>query len=168
MNFHDRLKIREVYTEYGPVLEKGVRLSPYDMGIDWIDKFSPIEDNVWGAIRYLGLPLYPQYPAGPYFIDFADPFRKIGIEVDSIRWHKDKAKDAKRQGDIERMGWTIHRIPSRMTYKTRENYVDDAGAVDWEEYREDCAEGFLLDIFERQGWDRRLIVSMNGVNVEGR
>lgn len=145
----DREKIRKAYREYGPVLSSGFPLSPYDIGVDWITAFSPIEDNVWAAIRYLGLPLYPQFPVGQYFIDFADPYRKIGIEVDSKQWHKDKVKDWKRQGEIEKEGWRIYRIPSWMTYKNRENFQDENGVVDVKAYVEESAEGFLHDIYHK-------------------
>lgn len=143
----DREQIREAYKQYEPDLLSGVRRSPYDLGIDW--QFSPIEDNVWAAIRYLGLPLYPQYPVGRFFVDFGDPKRKIAIEVDSIRWHKDKVKDAMRDKEIQKLGWRVYRIPSYMTYKTREDYTDSEGKVDEENYRDDSAEGYLLDIYEK-------------------
>jgi len=38
---------------------------------------SPIEFNVWSDIRSNGLMFYPQFPVLNYFIDFADPIRKI-------------------------------------------------------------------------------------------
>lgn len=143
----ERERIREAYKEYEAEILSGIRRSPYDLGIDW--QFSPIEDNVWAAIRYLGLPLYPQYPVGRFFVDFGDPKRKIAVEVDSIRWHKDKAKDSRRDDEIRKLGWRVIRIPSRMTYKNRENYTDADGNVDEESYRDESAEGFLLDMYEQ-------------------
>lgn len=141
-----RERIREAYALCEKDLVNGIRRSPYDLGIDW--EFSPIEYNVWGAIRFLGLPLYPQYPVGPYFVDFGDPKRKIAIEVDSIRWHKDKKKDQERDHQMRKLGWKVFRIPSRMTYKTRTDFEDESGQVDEDFYREECAEGYLVDIYE--------------------
>jgi len=143
-----RQQIREIYKQVGPVLEKGVRLSPYDLGIQW--EFSPIEDNVWGNIRYLGIPLYPEFPVGPYFIDFADPKKKIGIEVDSIKWHKDKSKDMVKDKYLRSCGWNIYRIPSHMTYKTREDFIDEDGNVNLEDYVFESSEGFLWDIYKNE------------------
>ena len=45
----------------------------------------------------LGLPFYPQYPIGKYFVDFADPVKKIVIECDGKKYHQDKEKDKRRQ-----------------------------------------------------------------------
>jgi very-short-patch-repair endonuclease len=45
--------------------------------------------------------MYPQFPVGPYFLDFADPVKKLGIEVDSRRYHEDRAKDRLREQHLE-------------------------------------------------------------------
>lgn len=145
-------KIREVYKEHVSALERGIRLSPYGLGITW--EFSYIEDIVWGDIRYLGLPLYPQFPVLNYFIDFGDPKRKIGIEVDSRQWHKDKEKDKIRQRRIENTGWRIYRIKSRCVYKQKRDFLieessenEDERIVDERFYKE-CSEGILRKIYE--------------------
>jgi very-short-patch-repair endonuclease len=148
----DRIKIRKAYSDFQEDLEKGVRMSPYAIGIDWMSKFSPIEDNVWSAIRYLGLPLFPQYPVGRYFIDFADPYRKIAIEVDSIKWHRNKDADRRREWDIRKLGWKVYRIPSWMTMNSSSDYVDQNGDfAPCEEYFENTAEGFLIKLYENMG-----------------
>lgn len=95
------------------------------MYFDWINILTPIEYNVWSDIKYLGLPFYPQFPVGRYFIDFADPIKKIGIEVDSKQWHTDKDKDEKRQKELEKLGWRIIRIQGKHTYKQKEDYFTD-------------------------------------------
>lgn len=147
-----RHKIRSAYERARPILMKGIRLSPYDLGIDWFCLMSPIEDNVWDAIRFLGLPLYPQYPVGSYFVDFGDPFKRIGIEVDSIAWHMDRKKDIRRQKEIENMGWQIFRISSRMTYKSKPDFIreDDNGReiLDVDKFITQSAEGFLRKIYQ--------------------
>lgn len=143
--------IRDAYAVVAPDLMRGIKHSPYDLGVDW--KMSPIEKLVWSDIRFLGLPLYPQFPVGRYFIDFADPYRKIGIEVDSIQWHQDKEKDAKRQREIENMGWKIFRITSAMTKYSRQDFegrCDDMDEVliDEEGFINKSSEGFLISIYK--------------------
>lgn len=150
IEYRDRIDIREAYEKADLTPQDGRAVSPYSLGIDWIEKFSPIEDYVWGSIRYLGIPLYPQYPVGPFFLDFADPFKKIGIEVDSVKWHQDKDADRSRQQKIEAMGWKVYRIPSSMVYAIREDFQDDDGKLDVERYVEESAEGMLWDIFKRE------------------
>jgi len=143
-----RHKIRKTYLEYKPILEKGERVSPYDIGIEW--EMSPIEENVWAAIRYIGLPLYPQVPVGPYFMDFGDFRHRIGIEVDSVKFHTDWQKDKARQSYIEKRGWKIFRFPSRIVYKTREDFTDENQNVNWDRYYEDSAEGRLIKIYQER------------------
>lgn len=77
---------------------------------DWSQIMSPIELTAWQVIRSRGrLPLYPQYPVGKYFLDFGNPFRKIGVELDGKDYH-DKAKDYKRDMELRSVGWDIIRI----------------------------------------------------------
>lgn len=147
MDVETRRHIRSIYKNFNPTLADGFRRSPYDLGMEW--EFTPIEDNVWGDIRYLGLPLYPQFPIGPYFVDFGDPIRKIGIEVDSKEWHKDWRKDAKRQRELEKLGWHIIRIPSHLTYKQREDFEEENGSIAVDKYLTGCAEGILFKVY----WD---------------
>lgn len=78
---------------------------PYLM--DW--DFSPIEKLVWSDIRSLAVPFYPQIPVLNYFIDFGNPFLKIGIECDGKEWH-DKERDAARDRRLAAEGWMIFRI----------------------------------------------------------
>jgi hypothetical protein len=96
------------------------------MGVQW--KMSPIEKNVWGAIRYLAVPLYPEFPVGRYFLDFGD---------------QDKTWDAQRQVQIEAHGWSIIRIPSRMTYTAPSECYDADENFDCDRYTKECAEGLI-------------------------
>lgn len=143
-----RKKIRDEYARVNLSPRNGAMISPYSLNLPWMSLFSPIEDRVWGAIRCLGLPLYPQYPIGPYFADFADPQRKLVVEVDSIRWHKDKAADDRRDVDMRRLGWRVIRIPSRMVYQDRNDFMDENDNVDWERYSDECAEGLLWWLYK--------------------
>lgn len=146
VNFSFRLELRRRYREISLSPVNGFAISPYAVD-DWNGKFSPIEERAWWAIRCAGLPLYPQYPVGPYFIDFADPNRKLGFEIDSKRWHRDKAKDETRQRDIERMGWTLIRIPSPMVYKSREDFTDSDGKIDFKRWYLESAEGCMRSFY---------------------
>lgn len=116
----DRKMIRELYKFAMPELEKGVRLDVYEMlPFDFCQYMSPIEKLVWGEIRANGANLYPQVPCGPYFIDFADPYKRIAVEVDGKAWHKDYEKDLKRQKYIESHGYDHF-----LRWRGREVYAD--------------------------------------------
>ena len=71
---------------------------------------TPIELNFWSDCRQADLILYPQYPACGYFLDFANPVSKVGIECDGRAFHMDKDREAKREGVLVRNGWKIYRI----------------------------------------------------------
>ena len=119
MNYFEQLKeIRESYKFW----RQGD--DPYSI-YDWFKIWTPIERNVWGDIRYLGLPFYPQFPVDKYFIDFADPIKQIGIEVDGKEWHRDKEKDENRQKVLEELGWTIIRIQGKTTFRIYEDYFTE-------------------------------------------
>lgn len=89
-------------------------VNPYSEIINWNKLFTPIENNTWQAIRLFGhAPLYPQFPVGKYFIDFANPYLKIGLECDGHDFHLDKDKDDNRDNELYKMGWKIYRIPGK-------------------------------------------------------
>lgn len=156
ISMNERLRIREAYKKFLPRLLDGDLISPYEIEFDWFKKFSPIEEKVWDGIRYLGLPLYPQFPIGKYFVDFADPYRRIAIEVDSHQWHKDTEKDKQRQKEIEKLGWRVYRIDSWLTFKSVSDFtfLDETGReqIDWEKYEENTAEGFLRKLYREIGY----------------
>lgn len=110
--------IRQHYARYSERIQATPRnewaMDPYmwDMGQHMIF-MTPIEENFWADCRDADLILYPQYPACGYFIDFANPAAKVGVECDGRAYHTDKARDAHRQGVLERSGWTIYRIGGR-------------------------------------------------------
>lgn len=83
--------------------------------VDWSKIFTPIEEDAWQSIRYYGLPLYPQYPVGRYFLDFASPYLKLGVEMDGKEFHN-ADKDHARDLDLLNQGWIIYRIPGRECY----------------------------------------------------
>jgi very-short-patch-repair endonuclease len=117
--------IQAAYKSYLPSILSAARTGrSIDPNIvEW--EFTRIEDFAWCEIRALGLPFYPQFPVLNYFADFADPLRKIVIELDGKKFHnkqKDDARDKRMRDD----GWEIHRITS----KTAERYLDDVFSVD--------------------------------------
>jgi len=86
-------------------------VSPYCNHLSWSGYFTPIEDNTWQVIRCFGkVPLYPQFPVLNYFLDFGNPFLKIGVECDGKDYHMDKKKDMIRDTNLRKIGWRIYRI----------------------------------------------------------
>ncbi len=140
-----RKAIRAAYKEYLPIILKRYpnRIDPYIFDFDV--PLTPIEQNVWTDIRYIGLPFFMQVPVAGYFIDFADPVKKIGIEVDGKEWHMNVKKDQERENELVALGWTIYRIPGRVTFKTQQDYEDHSGNIDPNFYYE-CSEGILRRI----------------------
>jgi very-short-patch-repair endonuclease len=100
---------------------------------DWSKLFTEIEFQAWCAIREKGrIVLYPQFPVDNYFIDFANPGLKIGLELDGKDFH-DKEKDKQRDLNLKQQGWTIYRISGKEMYRT--NYTT-IGEIDYNEMSE--------------------------------
>lgn len=77
----------------------------------WEEKFYK------GALKPAGLEVISQYPVGPYKLDFAlfHNGKKLDIEVDGERWHKDAAgkrleKDIDRNIYVKSQGWDVMRF----------------------------------------------------------
>lgn len=152
-------RVRQSYKELWNGRE---RQDPYKFS-DWFEWLTPIERNVWSDIRYLGLPFYPQFPVGKYFLDFADPFKKIALEIDG-KVHLDaevKEKDKHKDTYLEKNGWTVIRIQGWKTYKSREDYEYSEQEIEnmyyWDlpieyvrpEFWTECSEGILQDMRDR-------------------
>lgn len=89
--------------------------------MDLMEIFTPIETNVWQIIRYTGrVVLYPQFPVGPYFADFGNPYLKIALEVDGKEFHQDVEKDSRRDLEMKGNGWKVFRVSGYESY----NYVE--------------------------------------------
>jgi Protein of unknown function (DUF559) len=65
------------------------------------------------------MPLYPPYPILNYFVDFGDPWQRIGIEADGRSYH-DEGKDVRRNEELFELGWKVFRIPA---VRTRPGYL---------------------------------------------
>lgn len=83
-------------------------IDPYE--IDWLSVFTPIERALWHDIRAANAVLYPQYPAGRFFVDFGNPVAKVAVECDGAAYHTDKAKDEARDAELRGLGWTVYRL----------------------------------------------------------
>lgn len=80
---------------------------------DWSRILTPIEFAAWITIRAKGrLSLYPQYPVAKYYLDFGNPYLKIGLELDGKAYH-DPTRDKERDINLAVMGWKIFRITGK-------------------------------------------------------
>lgn len=105
---------------------------------------TPIEFWLWSDIRQANVVMYPQYPVGKFFVDFANPVAKVAIECDGKEFHKDKAKDAARDEELLSMGWTVYRISGK----------DCRTDFDEEKMEDGYARKFIDEIAERHGLKR--------------
>lgn len=108
--------LRKLYTEITPEIMAGERRCPYV--VEW--DFTPIESDLWCSIRLLGLPFWPQYPVGRFFVDFGDPITRIALECDGRAYH-DQARDAERDREIRFLGWKVFRFPGWQCVKGEED-----------------------------------------------
>lgn len=69
-----------------------------------------IEKSIGEVLQSLGLNVIFNYPIDGYFIDWAIPSLKIGIECDGAYWHQNKQRDSLRDKKIEKFGWTLLRL----------------------------------------------------------
>lgn len=91
------------------------------------ETFSPIELVTWQILRSERVVMYPQFPVGPWFVDFGNPHVRIGLECDGKMFHQDLERDDMRAADLRKRGWRLIRL---------------TGAECWEEMRdEDDQEG---------------------------
>ncbi|MGC4396013.1 endonuclease domain-containing protein [Hydrogenophaga sp. T2] len=87
---------------------------------------TPIEDWLWVHIRDANAIFYPQYPVGRFFVDFANPRAKVAIECDGAQYHKDKAKDQRRDDELSAMGWRVYRVPGYLCVRDNDH---DTGRI---------------------------------------
>ena len=123
--------IRQVWQEHMPTVMGAPAdrwVAPYF--VDW--DFSPAEYAAWSALRCSShiAPLYPQVPVFNWFVDFGNPRRRIGLEVDGEKWHT-PAKDRERDLQLWGQDWRIFRVPAR------EFLSNDASEL-WRRYEDRC------------------------------
>lgn len=116
---NDFRAIREFYREMLLLIEASPKndwaADPYAWS-ELID-MTPIEAWLWTDIRRADVILYPQFPVGRFFVDFANPRAKVAIECDGRAYHLDKAKDAARDAELQAMGWRVYRITGSDCFK---------------------------------------------------
>lgn len=141
--FHDRyakartwqlkcLVLQAAYKHYLPlILEAAKAGRSIDPNIvAW--EFSTTERDTWGEIRALGLPFYPRFPVLDYFADFADPFRKIVIEVNRSK-PQNKTRDNLCEKLMREAGWEVYRLTGRTTMRLLGDAFTADEAVEIEE-----------------------------------
>ncbi len=139
--------VRKRYKEHEDLILGLTQICPYSLGIDFV--LSPTEDQVWYVIRFLGIPMFPHYPIGKYFVDFADPKKKIAIEVDGREYHLDRIKDQKRESKIKKAGWSIIRFPGYFVFRSEDDFYDEYEDFNHKEYLTGCVEGILRKVYNR-------------------
>jgi very-short-patch-repair endonuclease len=102
-------------------------IDPYQWEFEAGIKMTRIEWLFWSDIRSSGVVMYPQFPIGRYFADFANPCAHVAIECDGAAFHRDIERDAARQADIEDMGWRVFRICGSDCYRDDELTEDECG-----------------------------------------
>jgi REase_MTES_1575 len=112
--------LRQIYKEALPLIQeaesgrRGRWINPYF--VNWSRHFTPIEFDAWWSIWAQGVRLYPQVPVSRYFIDFANPVHRVGVELDGELWHE-RERDTARDEDLARLGWRIFRIRGKDAFK---------------------------------------------------
>lgn len=103
---------RKMYKHLEPEIMKSSAaryvISRYELG--WNNFATPIEMDAWEEITAALIVLYPQYPIGRYFADFAHPKLKVDLELDGAAWHNPE-KDARRDAELIAQGWRVYRVP---------------------------------------------------------
>lgn len=127
----DWARIRRYYRRHeDAILAAGLNawaLDPYQWDFEGGIRLSPIERMFWFDARAFGAVLYPQFPVGRFFVDFANPAARIAIECDGASYHQDPARDDERQAEIESMGWLVFRIGGGDCYRDDTLTTDDVG-----------------------------------------
>lgn len=115
MNTNNWANIRAHYKRVTPLIldcpKNEWATDPYEWDSIGI-YFTPIETWLWHDIRATDVVLYPQYPVGKCFVDFANPKAKVAIECDGAAFH-DEVKDAHRDAQMRAAGWTVYRISGK-------------------------------------------------------
>lgn len=105
-----------------------------------------VEQDFYQQLRSIGgLSLYPLYFVHGFFIDFANPFLKIGVEIDGKQFH-DTDKDRERDEILDSDGWVIFRISAKDVLKNQ-LYLSDLDEK-FPNYSDRYAQEALKDFFK--------------------
>lgn len=113
---NDWKRIRRTYAQLMPRLMAAPRDEWAFDAYFWSNgmvHLTPIEYWLWAELRSVNAIVYPQFPIGNVFVDFANPAAKVAIECDGAAFHLDVEKDRLRDERLQSMGWTVYRIPGR-------------------------------------------------------
>ncbi|TLZ73132.1 MAG: DUF559 domain-containing protein [Methanobacteriota archaeon] len=93
---------------------------PTPFGDIWM---SPIEAQLYEAMRLAGLNPVPQFCVSGYFVDFAFPDVALAVEADGAAFHEGTRheRDRKRDWIIGRAGWTVKRFHGTTIYHRADN-----------------------------------------------
>jgi len=136
--------IREHYRRFTPLIMAERRnewaIDPYEWDNGMV-RMTPIEYALWHDIRHENVVLYPQYPIGSVFVDFANPVAKVAIECDGREYHQDPEKDARRDKVLMAAGWSVYRITGQDCKTDSDEETREPGR----------ARLFVREIWERHG-----------------
>lgn len=95
--------------QYEAAVRPGSRRVPTPAGDVYM---SPIEAQLYEAMRAEGLSPIPQYCISGYFVDFAFPDVGVAVEADGAKYHQGarQQRDRKRDWILQRNGWTVKRF----------------------------------------------------------
>jgi len=113
--------IKEIYDSYliQPRVIEDQRM-PVSIA-PWDEILNPVEFRIYEDTRYIGLPLHPRFPVyDQTYLHFANPFKKIGIEI--LFKHSSPDIVYRKRRFLEAGGWMIHVVRSQNTYYTIEEY----------------------------------------------
>jgi type I restriction enzyme R subunit len=94
------------------------------------------EEVAWRLLRTLrfkGFKFRRQCAVGRYIVDFCCPQRRLIVELDgSVHAQPSQAKrDARRDTELKRMGYTVTRLPNGMIMEAPELFVGKVLDVAW-------------------------------------
>lgn len=87
---------------------------------------SPLEDKILNAFLEFGFRPEWEHPVGYYLLDFAFPKIKLGIELDSDKYHsseEQKTKDEIKTNYLRDKGWKIERLAGWVCWRHPEAVV---------------------------------------------
>lgn len=103
-----RRALKMYYNLHKEDIENNARINTLKFPFD--AHFSPIEYRIFNlSYMYGNMNLFPEYPVGRFYLDFAIPRYKINIECDGKAYHDD-LMDKFRDAELYKMGWKIFRI----------------------------------------------------------
>ncbi|MFL5765784.1 MAG: hypothetical protein ACJ77K_17695 [Bacteroidia bacterium] len=105
----------EAEEEGGSNYDKSRAMVPYI--VDWGDYFNETERKIWDDLRTHGVWLYPKYPIDKYFIQFGNPFYKVGVH---ITYNNSVYDQSEKLLKLREQGWVIYEFPSKYVFESAE------------------------------------------------